>query len=81
MGQVTIRLKDKRTGEETSPVTIEELIFNQNEIEFVFNEYDTDGFIGEFPPTLSYEDFLEYRDNYEVIIHIKGEGNSNEKSN
>ena len=70
MSRVFVRLKDKKTGEESQEVTIEELIYNQNEIEFVFDEYDTDCFNGEFPAQLPYKDFLFYQDDYEVIVRI-----------
>ena len=68
--KVTIRLRDKETGEESSPISMEELIYNQNEIEFVFDEYDTDTFNGEFASTLPYKDFLFYQDDYEVIVKV-----------
>ena len=68
--KVFIRIKDKKTGEESQEVTIEELIYNQDEIEFVFSEYDYDSFNGEFPPQLPYKDFLYYQDDYEVIVRI-----------
>lgn len=76
MGQVTIRLKDKENGMESKEVPIEELIFYQHEIEFEFGEFGNENY-----GTLPYKDFLFFRDDYEVIVHIKEEGNSNEKSN
>jgi len=73
LNDIKIRIKDKKTGEKSSPVSIEELIFNQSEIEFVFDEFDTDSFIGEFPTQIPYKDFLFFKDDYEVIIEVKGE--------
>ena len=67
MGQVTIRLRDKETGDESLPVDIEDIIFRQNEVEFEFEDYVED-FI-----SLPYKDFLFYQNNYEVIVHIKAE--------
>ena len=69
--KVFIRLKDKQTGEESEPVTIEELIYHQNEIEFIFNEFDRDSLNGEFASQLPYKDFLFFQDDYEVIVKIK----------
>lgn len=61
---VTIRLRDKETGRESSPVDIEEVIFNQSEIEFEFGEYSNEDY-----ETLPYKDFLFFRDDYDVIVH------------
>lgn len=72
--EVFIRLKDKETGEESQEISIEELIYNQDEIEFIFDEYDTDCFNGEFPTQLPYKDFLFFQDDYEVIVRIEGSG-------
>lgn len=69
---VTIRLKDKKNGEESFTVDLEELIYNQNEIEFVFGEIGD-----EFFQTLPYKDFLFFKDDYDVIVHINN-GGSNE---
>ena len=63
MSKVFIRLKDKETGIESNEVSIEDLIYNQDEIEFEFPH-------AEFLP---YKDFLFYRDAYEVIVRILGE--------
>lgn len=69
---VTIRLKDKKTGKESFTVDLEELIYNQNEIDFVFGEIGD-----EFFRTLPYKDFLFFKDDYDVIVHINN-GGSNE---
>ena len=71
--KVFIRLKDKDTGEESQEISIEELIYNQDEIEFIFDEYDTDCFNGEFPTQLPYKDFLFFQEDYEVIVRIEGD--------
>ena len=59
--KVFIRIKDKETGYESSEVTIEDLIYNQNEIAFEFIEDSS---------ALPYKDFLFYQDDYEVIVRI-----------
>lgn len=75
--KVFIRIKDKLNNCESNEITIEDLIYNQNEIEFVFYEYDTDSFNGEFPLQLPYNDFLMYQDDYDVIVRI-GEEKDND---
>lgn len=67
MSKVFIRLKDKIKGTESNETSIEDLIYNQDEIEFEFP-------YAEFLP---YKDFLFYRDDYEVIVRILG-GNKDE---
>lgn len=52
MNKVFIRLKEKETGIESDEISIEELIFNQSDIEFDFwNKTKTD------VDTLPYKDF------------------------
>lgn len=63
MSKVFIRLKDKETGTESNEISIENLIYNQDEIKFEFPD-------AEF---LSYKDFLFFQDYYEVIVRILGE--------
>ncbi len=65
---VTIRLKDKKTGIESEEIDIEEVIFNQSEIEFIF-PYDKGLDVSQLP----YKDFLFFQDDYEVIIKAKEE--------
>lgn len=65
---ITIRLKHKVSGIESKPVNIEEIIFCQNDIEFIFNG-DPDGILDE--TSLPYKDFLFYQDEYEVIIKVE----------
>lgn len=68
MSKVFIRLKEKETGIESDEISIEELIFNQSDIEFDFwNKTKTD------VNTLPYKDFLFYQNDYEVIVRILGE--------
>lgn len=62
--KVFIRIKDKNTNIESNEVPIEDLIYNQNEIEFRFLENELDY------TTLPYDDFLYYQDEYEVIVRI-----------
>lgn len=66
---ITIRLKSKETGQESNPVDIEDVIFNQDEIEFEFGDYIED----DDYRTLPYNDFLFFRDEYDVIIKVKEE--------
>lgn len=63
--KVFIRLKDKETEKESKEVTIEELIYNQNEIEFEFGNYEDNDY-----SSLPYKDFLFFQEDYEVIIRI-----------
>lgn len=66
MNKVFIRLKEKTTGIESDEVSIEDLIYNQYEIEFSFPEDALDY------TTLPYKDFLFFQDDYEVIVRILG---------
>ena len=71
-GAVFIRLKDNRNGCESKEVAIEDVIYNQHDIEFEFPNYtDEDGFT--FDAQLPYSDFLFSQDDYEVIVRIGGE--------
>lgn len=66
--KVEIKLKDKETGMISNPIPIENIIFNQSEIEFDFwNEDKTEC------NTLPYNEFLFYQNDYEVIVKIKDE--------
>lgn len=70
--KIEIYLTDKRNGAESEPVDIEEVIYNQHEIEFVFPDYE-----GEFgivmDVTLPYKDFLLFREDYELHIRVNSE--------
>ena len=56
-----MKLYDKETKKTSFPVNIKEVILNQNEIEFKWENSDT----------LPYKDFLYYLNDYEVIIKVK----------
>lgn len=64
MNKVFIRLKEKETGIESDEISIEELIYNQHDIEFRFPDEELEYTI------LPYKDFLFYQNDYEVIIRI-----------
>ena len=67
--KIGIKLKDKTNGCISEEVDIEDVIFNQHDIEFVFPNY-TDEFSDEpYDATLPYKDFLFFQDDYQVIIH------------
>lgn len=65
MRKVFIRIKDKETGQESKEISIEKLIFNQQDIEFQFGKWEDDNY-----GTLPYSDFLFFQDDYEVIVRI-----------
>lgn len=65
--KVFIKLIDKETGEKSQEITIEDLIFNQDEINFKFHDDE----IGE--STLPYSDFLMFQDDYQVVVRIESE--------
>lgn len=70
--KVEIKLKERKTGEESNPVSIENVIFDQSEIEFDFwNEDKTSC------NTVPYNYFLLNQDDYEVIVKIKDEQRCN----
>lgn len=64
--KVFIRLREKESGSESHEVTIEQLIFNQSDIEFKFDKFTDGGEIYE-DGTLPYKDFLFFRDDYKVV--------------
>lgn len=70
MSKVFIRLRDKRNNCESEEVTIEELIYNQSDIEFRFPNYVDEYDDEPFEAQLSYKDFLFFQDEYEVIVRI-----------
>lgn len=67
MNKVFIRLKEKETGIESDEISIEELIYNQHDIEFRFPDEELEYTI------LSYKDFLFFQEDYKVIVRILGE--------
>lgn len=56
--KVYIRIRDKETGMVSERVDIEDIIYNRD-VEFKFKEDETE---------LPYNDFLFFRDDYELII-------------
>lgn len=54
---IYIQLRDKETGQLSNKVKLEDIIYNQNETEFEFNNNET----------LPYKDFLFFRNDYEII--------------
>ena len=67
-GLVQIVLTDKRSGCESEPVDIEDLIFSQDEIEFRFPSYVDEYGDGPYEAQLPYKDFLFFSDDYEVTV-------------
>lgn len=65
MNNISIELKDKETQQISQPVSLQDLIYNQNDIEFQFGEYGDDDY-----GTLPYKDFLFFCDDYEVIVKV-----------
>ena len=61
--KVAIRINDKKRGLESQEISIEDLIYNQHDIEFEFQEGKNCGI-------LPYSDFLFYQDDYEVIVKV-----------
>ena len=55
--KIYIQLRDKETGQKSNRVKLEDIIYNQGEIEFEFEDNET----------LSYKDFLFFRNDYEII--------------
>ena len=59
---IFIQLRDKESGKISNKVKLEDIIYNQREIEFYFGEYGEEDY-----GTLSYKDFLFFRDDFEII--------------
>ena len=70
MSKVFIRLRDKGNNCESEEITIEELIYNQSDIEFRFPGYVDEYGDGPHEAQLPYKDFLFFQDSYEVIVRI-----------
>ena len=60
---INMSLVDRETREKTKKVSIEDVIYNQFDIEFEFENGDT----------LPYKDFLMYQDDYDVVLSVKGD--------
>jgi hypothetical protein len=56
-----MKLKDLKTKKISNPIELENVIYNQLDIEFKWKNGDT----------LPYSDFLYFQDDYEVIIKIE----------
>lgn len=54
---IFIQLRNKETGQKSNRVKLEDIIYNQSEIEFEFGDNET----------LPYKDFLFFRNDYEII--------------
>lgn len=59
---VVIKIKELKRNITSLPVSIEDIIFNQHDIEFVFPDTNE---------TLPYYDFLYLNDEYAVIVVVK----------
>jgi hypothetical protein len=59
---VVVYIKDKRTNDVSKPIPIPDIIFNQHDVEF---EFDDD-------KTLPYNDFLFYQEDYDVTVRVIG---------
>ena len=62
-----ISLFDKETRKLSDRIPLKDVVYNQNEIEFIFPNDE----IGE--TTLPYSDFLFYSQDYEVVLEVGGE--------
>ena len=67
MNNYYISLFDKETKKKSNRIPLKEVIYDQNEIEFIFPDDE----IGE--TTLPYNDFLFWRNDYEVVLEVGGE--------
>ena len=71
MNKVCIRIKDKSNNCISNEVPLEDIIFNQEHIEFVFPNYIDEYSNGEpYEATLPYCDFLFYKNDYEISVEI-----------
>lgn len=61
--QLFLRIIDKKTKIASEEIPLEDIIFYQTDIEFNFSNGDT----------LPYDDFLYFRDDYEIEIFYKEE--------
>ena len=59
---VVIKIKELKRNITSLPVSIEDVIFNQHDIEFVFPDTNE---------TLPYSDFLYFNDEYAVIVTVR----------
>lgn len=66
MIKIFIQIRDKEKSKISNAISLQDIVYRQNEIEFEFGEYDTEEY-----ETLSYKDFLFYKDNYDLLVQIK----------
>lgn len=66
MIKIFIQIRDKETSKISNAISLQDIVYRQNEIEFEFGEYGTEEY-----ETLSYKDFLFYKDNYDLLVQIK----------
>ena len=68
MNKFYISLWDKENKIKSERVLLEDVIYNQNEIEFEFGEFGTEEYA-----TLPYKDFLFFREDYDVVFEFEKE--------
>lgn len=66
MIKIFIQIRDKEKSKISNAISLQDIVYKQNEIEFEFREYGTEEY-----ETLSYKDFLFYKDNYDLLVQIK----------
>lgn len=66
MIKIFIQIRDKEKSKISNAISLQDIVYRQNEIEFEFEEYGTEEY-----ETLSYKDFLFYKDNYDLLVQIK----------
>lgn len=66
MIKIFIQIRDKEKSKISNAISLQDIVYKQNEIEFEFGEYGTEEY-----ETLPYKDFLFYKDNYDLLVQIK----------
>lgn len=66
MIKIFIQIRDKEKSKISNTISLQDIVYKQNEIEFEFGEYGTEEY-----ETLPYKDFLFYKDNYDLLVQIK----------
>ena len=66
MIKIFIQIRDKEKSKISNATSLQDIVYRQNEIEFEFGEQGTEEY-----ETLSYKDFLFYKDNYDLLVQIK----------
>lgn len=66
MIKIFIQIRDKEKSKISNAISLQDIVYKQNEIEFEFGEYGAEEY-----ETLSYKDFLFYKDNYDLLVQIK----------